>query len=119
MKLFGFYDEQKNKTIQSLETLSHVSAENVGGLKIDEEIAHYLAEQFHQKHKVQIHEMQINPKENKKSYTKLLVKSSEIKETLSANKDTHVYVEGLIDGIDLNFGIKRAIIDETNTFQDF
>lgn len=47
------------------------------------------------------------------------MKSAEVKETLSANKDTNVYLEGLIDGIDLNLGIKRSIIDESNTFLNF
>ena len=54
MKMFGYFDEEKNKTIESLEALSHVVAENVGGLKIDEEIAHYLADEFNKKHNVWI-----------------------------------------------------------------
>ena len=69
MKMFGFFDEARNKTIQSIEALSHVYAENVGGLKFDEKIAAYLASTFHEKHKM-------NPADNLRSFTKLLVKSS-------------------------------------------
>ncbi len=56
-----------------------MTVEEVGGLKVDEEIANYLAQQFQKKHK-------LDPRSNKKSYTKLLIKSADVKETLSANK---------------------------------
>lgn len=36
IKAFGFYDTQRNKTIESIEALSHVTVENVGGLRVDE-----------------------------------------------------------------------------------
>ena len=42
----------------------------------------------------------------------MLIKSAEVKETLSANKDTQVYIEGLIDGMDLNLPINRKVIDD-------
>lgn len=48
---------------------------------------------------------------------KLIVKSSEIKETLSANKDTQVYIEGLMEGIDLNLPISRNVIESSTMFE--
>lgn len=41
---------------------------------------------------------------------KLLHEAAEAKETLSANKEVQVYVEGLMDGIDLNFPLTREVI---------
>lgn len=72
MKMFGYFDESKNKTIQGVQALGHFVKEDIGGLKVDERIAHYLSEEFTKKHK-------LLPKENLKSFTKLLVKSSEVK----------------------------------------
>lgn len=105
IKMFGFYDEARNKTIQSIEALIHVSAENVGGLEFDQKIAAFLASTFHQKHKM-------NPTENVRSFTKLLVKSAEVKETLSANKETQVYIEGLMEGLDLSAPVSRSVIED-------
>jgi molecular chaperone DnaK (HSP70) len=92
--------------------LSHTTVEDVGGLKVDESIANYLAEQFMKKHGV-------DPRKNKKSYIKLLSKASNTKETLSANKDTTVYIEGLIDGIDMSVPINRQVIEEMTHFNEF
>lgn len=55
------------------------------------------------KHKVDVHE-------NAKSWAKLLHKCSDLKETLSANKEATIYIEGLINGIDLNMAVKREIL---------
>lgn len=41
---------------------------------------------------------------------KLLHKSSDVKEVLSANKETTAHIEGLIDGIDLQINVKREVI---------
>ena len=42
--MFGHFDEAKNKTIQGIEALGHFVKQDIGGLKIDERIAHYLSE---------------------------------------------------------------------------
>lgn len=44
MKMFGYFDESKNKTIQGVQALGHFVKEDIGGLKVDERIAHYLSE---------------------------------------------------------------------------
>lgn len=79
MQFFGYHDEVKGKNIESLKVLSHKVVEDVGGLRIDQAIADHLSEKFLQQHK-------LDPRKNKKAYTKLLHQAAEAKETLSANK---------------------------------
>lgn len=43
---------------------------------------------------------------------KLLKAANKYKEILSANKETHVYIEGLIDGEDYGTTILRATFEE-------
>lgn len=35
MKMFGHFDENKNKTVQGVQALGHFVKEDIGGLKID------------------------------------------------------------------------------------
>ena len=62
------------------------------------------------KYKVDIHE-------NIKAWTKVLHKCSDLKETLSANKEANIYIEGLIDGIDLNMMISREVLEKSEIFE--
>lgn len=80
-----------------------MSVSDVGGLRVDREIAEYIATEFQAKHK-------IDPRKNEKSWVKLLHKCSDTKEVLSANKDAAVYIEGFIDGIDLHTHVKRETL---------
>lgn len=43
---------------------------------------------------------------------KLLKAANKYKEILSANKETHVYIEGLIDGEDYSTTILRTTFEE-------
>lgn len=86
-----------------MRVLSHISVPNFGGLQVDLSLAEYVASEFKAKHKVDVHE-------NSKSWAKLLHKCSDLKETLSANKEATIYIEGLINGIDLNMAVKREIL---------
>lgn len=55
-------------------------------------------------------------KQNQRAWAKLLQKCSDVKETLSANKEAQVYIESLIDGVDLNVVIQRAEVEELINF---
>lgn len=72
----------------------------MGGLAIDQVLAEYAAAQFEAKDKVSV-------RSNEKAWVKLLHKCSDAKEVLSANKEVNVYIEALVDGIDLNLIVKR------------
>lgn len=67
---------------------------------MDEAIANILAEKFKTKHKLDL-------KSNKRAWDTLMAKSSDVKEILSANKDTKVYIESIMEGIDLQLPITR------------
>lgn len=47
---------------------------------------------------------------------KLLHKCADLKETLSANKEAHIYVEAIMGGIDLSMTIKREILEQAPIF---
>ena len=72
MQFFGYNDEAKGKNVESLRVLSHVVVEDVGGLQVDKAIADHLSEKFFQQHK-------LDPRKNKKGYTKLLHEAAEAK----------------------------------------
>jgi molecular chaperone DnaK (HSP70) len=81
----------------------------VGGLAIDRELAEYIAQQFETKYK-------LNIRNNEKSWVKLLHKCADAKEVLSANKEVNIFVEAIIDGIDLNTIIKREVLEQSAAF---
>jgi molecular chaperone DnaK (HSP70) len=93
-----------------LRVLSHISVSNVGGLLVDQDLAEYVAQQFQEKHKLDI-------RKSEKSWVKLLHKCADAKEVLSANKEVNIYVEGIIDGIDLNMIIKREVLEQSSIFK--
>lgn len=76
---------------------------------MDNRIAQILAKKFKAKTGVDV-------AENQRSWGKLMQKASDVKETLSANKEVHVYIESLINGIDLNIIITRAEVEEPIDF---
>lgn len=76
---------------------------------MDNAIAEVLAGKFLQKTKKDV-------KTNVRAWNKLLQKSSEVKETLSANKQTNAYIESLMEGEDLNVVIQRAEVEEKIDF---
>lgn len=76
---------------------------------MDNAIADVLAGKFLQKTKKDV-------KTNVRAWNKLLQKSSEVKETLSANKQTNAYIESLMEGEDLNVVIQRAEVEEKIDF---
>jgi molecular chaperone DnaK (HSP70) len=75
----------------------------MGGLHIDKDLADYVADNFKNQHQVDI-------RSNEKSWVKLLHKCADLKETLSANKEANIYIEGIINGLDLNMNVKREVI---------
>lgn len=76
---------------------------------MDNRIAEVLAKKFLEKNKKSV-------KENKRAWAKLLQKCPDVKETLSANKETHVHIESLIDGDDLSLVIQRSEVEDLIDF---
>lgn len=66
---------------------------------MDSIICKYFEEVFEQKYKKKL---------NKRGLIKLLAESNKVKETLSANKEASMFVEGIMDGIDFHSKITRA-----------
>ena len=55
VQFFGTRDPVKDKNIESMRVLSHVSLPNVGGIQFDNLLAEYVAAEFKNKHKVDVH----------------------------------------------------------------
>ena len=72
MQFFGYFDEAKGKNIESVKVLSHHVVEDFGGLRVDREIADYMAAEFIKKYNK-------DPTKNQKSYVKLLHKAADVK----------------------------------------
>lgn len=109
IRFFGYNNTESNKTIESIDVLAHTTGTEFGGYEMDNRIADILAKKFKAKTGVDV-------VGNKRAWAKLLQKSSDVKETLSANKEVHVYVEGLINGVDLNLVVSRAEVEELIDF---
>lgn len=92
-----------------MKVLSHVSIGNVGGSVLALELAAYVADQFNAKNKVDI-------RTNQRAWSKLVWKCSNVIEVLSANKEGNIYIEGLINGLDLNMNIKRSVLEQSKSF---
>jgi len=58
----------------------------------------------------------VDVRANDKSWVKLLHKCADLKETLSANKEANIFIEGFINGLDLNMNIKREVIERSSLF---
>lgn len=109
VRFFGYNNTETNKTIESIDILAHASSTEFAGYEMDNRIAQILAKKFKAKTGVDV-------AENQRSWGKLMQKASDVKETLSANKEVHVYIESLINGIDLNIIITRAEVEEPIDF---
>lgn len=72
-------------------------------------MAEHIASEFLAKHGLDLHK-------NEKSWVKLLHKCADAKEVLSANKEAQVYIEGIIDGIDLKTVVKREVLEQSSVF---
>jgi len=53
---------------------------------------------------------------NQRAWSKLVWKCSNVIEVLSANKEGNIYIEGLINGLDLNMNIKRSVLEQSKSF---
>ncbi len=54
VQFYGVLDEVKNKNIEALKVLSHVSISDVGGLSVDKTLAEHVAKEFETKYKVNV-----------------------------------------------------------------
>ncbi|CAK65920.1 unnamed protein product (macronuclear) [Paramecium tetraurelia] len=109
---FQAIDAQKKK-IETLKVLADYSISNAGGQSLDLLLANHFAREFDnqpsRKGKKSIFT-------NSKAMNKLLKASNKYKEILSANKETQVYLEGLIDGEDYTTSIQRSTFE--SLFED-
>jgi len=80
VKFYGYTNPETNKTVESIDVLSHQTNTEFSGYEMDNRIAEVLAKKFLEKTKKTV------SKENQRAWAKLLQKSSDVKETLSANK---------------------------------
>merc|ERR1711998_270829 len=78
-----------------------------GGKTLTSKLTAHFAADFDEKHKKKIHD-------NIKAITKLRQSTDKIKEVLSANKDTMLMVESLMDDIDFKSKITRSQFEELN-----
>ncbi|CAK73410.1 unnamed protein product (macronuclear) [Paramecium tetraurelia] len=104
---FQAVDAQKKK-VETLRVLADYSIPNAGGQSLDLLLANHFAREFDnqpsRKGKKSIFT-------NSKAMNKLLKAANKYKEILSANKETQVYLEGLIDGEDYTTSIQRSTFE--------
>ncbi|XP_026271740.1 heat shock 70 kDa protein 14-like [Frankliniella occidentalis] len=81
--------------------VTNVHQHNIGGHIITEELAKFLAKEFHQK-------VKLDPMENRRSMAKLRGAAETCKHVLSTMQTAHCFTESLVDGVDLSSNISRA-----------
>ncbi|CAD8142674.1 unnamed protein product [Paramecium pentaurelia] len=100
--------EAQKKKVETLKVLADYSIPNAGGQSLDLLLANHFAKEFDnqpsRKGKKSIFT-------NSKAMNKLLKAANKYKEILSANKETQVYLEGLIDGEDYTTSIQRSTFE--------
>lgn len=74
---------------------------HLGGNIFTKAIAKFVSEEFFNKYK-------LNPNESKRSMAKLLYHVEQSKHVLSTMPSTQIFIESLIDGIDVNSNMSRA-----------
>ena len=84
--------------------VTNVHQHNVGGHCITEELAKFLAKEFHQK-------IKLDPMENRRSMAKLRGAAEICKHVLSTMQSAHCFAESLVDGVDLSSNVSRARFD--------
>lgn len=109
IRFFGYTFADSNRTIESIDVLAHETSTEFGGYEMDNKIAEVVSKKFKAKTGKEV-------KDNKRAWGRLMNKCSDVKETLSANKDVQVYMEGIMDGIDLNVMVTRSEIEELIDF---
>lgn len=104
----------KNKKYESFTVLAEAWEEDVNGYLFDLNLARWLAERFDE---------QPNRKGKSKAIdspsalAKLLKEANKAKEVLSANKETSIYVEALLDDQDFKHIVKRQVFEDINKAQ--
>lgn len=91
--------ESSPKPVESIFIKDDYGKAYVGGLRLDSIICKYFENIFEQKYKKKL---------DKKGLIKLLAESNKVKETLSANKEASIFVEGIMDGIDFHSKMTRT-----------
>lgn len=80
---------------------STIHKNNLGGFIFTDAIVDYVAEEFFRRYK-------LNPKDSRRHMAKLNYYTEQSKHVLSTLSTTHVFIESLIDGVDVNSNISRA-----------
>ena len=76
------------------------SVKNLGGDKFTELVIDICCEEFQRKHR-------LNPKENKRSMSKLKSNAEEMKQILSTMERAHCSIDALYEGIDFDYYLPR------------
>jgi len=92
------------KNVSSVEILG-VAHTLTGGSDLDRTMTEHFAKEFDEKHKKKIHEAP-------KAISKLRQQTEKIKVVLSANKETVMVIEGLMDDIDFKSRINRETMEK-------
>lgn len=91
--------------VASMEILAVTYDSSVGGSSFDRRLTTHLAEQFNKKFNKKI-------QEHPKAMLKLAKEAEKVKSVLSANAETMVMVESLLDDVDFKFKINRQQFEE-------
>lgn len=102
---------EKNKKYESFTVLADAWEENVNGYLFDINLAKWLADNFDNQPS---RKGKNKARDSPSAMAKILKEANKAKEVLSANKETSVYIESLIDDVDLKATIQRSQFEELN-----
>lgn len=98
-----------DKGTLSIDVLDEQAVPGLGGYAFDYELVKIIAEQFDKKPERQGKESVL---ETPKIYRRLMKEVSKYKEILSANKEVHIRIVEIADGITLEFTLQRTEFEE-------
>ena len=103
LTIWGY--KTNNKYLSHVNTLGHEYTEEFGGNTIDYELSQLLILDFFNKYQI---DLKLYPK----ALAKVLREVNMGKKTLSANKKTEVFIENIVNGVDLKFEISRDMLNQ-------
>lgn len=103
VSLWGFYENGKyNGRVQ---VLAHKATDRFAGYVVDYELVEIIVKEYYERNGVDL-------KTDNKVIARLWKEVNSAKVVLSASRRTEVFVEGLVNGIDLKFELTQEMVEE-------
>ena len=100
--------DKKNKQVETINILAEAGTDEVSGLKFDLVLANIFADEQVNRFK------KADLRTNSKAMIRIIKESNKLKETLSANKESSFFVEGLVNDEDFKSHITRQAFEDAS-----